>query len=389
MYDHVGVSWLSLIILDPEMKRQEPPGILAAPVATLHPAALARPVSARRLQKDEREPHKVRSVTYAEIKEEHQTGRNGNGICGLSFEKLFTRLSCEESFTRLSLRLPEASVKGTTREQCFHIDFKRSFLRILGGEKNLQWKEKIVKTVQTHTHTHTYNESVVFFLVLGDFPVEDRERSFSLWRVLREEHNWFLRTPIPKTRGKCRRPTCADDILKSYGGVVSCPSYSKANMWRRRRGCLVAQSCPSWLGESPREVYLIWCWRRNKQINGTLLHNTLLPFPLHCIPSVIAALATETITTRERKGTNAAHGQLMVGASRVSRLSLIFSPKVKLRQCDHFNFQGPVWILSVWMAGSTFIKTEWGLLQNGNISANLWGRHVVKSLCSKLHNFIF
>lgn len=120
------------------MKRQEPPGILAAPVATLHPAALARPVSARRLQKDEREPHKVRSVTYAEIKEEHQTGRNGNGICGLSFEKLFTRLSCEESFTRLSLRLPEASVTGTTREQCFHIDFKRSFLRILGGEKNLQ-----------------------------------------------------------------------------------------------------------------------------------------------------------------------------------------------------------------------------------------------------------
>lgn len=389
MYDHVGVSWLSLIILDPEMKRQEPPGILAAPVATLHPTALARPVSARRLQKDEREPHKVRSVTYAEIKEEHQTGRNGNGICGLSFEKLFTRLSCEESFTRLSLRLPEASVKGTTREQCFHIDFKRSFLRILGGEKNLQWKEKIVKTVQTHTHTHTYNESVVFFLVLGDFPVEDRERSFSLWRVLCEEHNWFLRTPIPKTRGKCRRPTCADDILKSYGGVVSCPSYSKANMWRRRRGCLVAQSCPSWLGESPREVYLIWCWRRNKQINGTLLHNTLLPFPLHCIPSVIAALATETITTRERKGTNAAHGQLMVGASRVSRLSLIFSPKVKLRQCDHFNFQGPVWILSVWMAGSTFIKTEWGLLQNGNISTNLWGRHVVKSVCSKLHNFIF
>lgn len=388
MYDHVGVSWLSLIILDPEIKRQEPPGILATPVATLHPTALARPVSARRLQKDEREPHKVRSVTYAEIKEEHQTGRNGNGICGLSFEKLFTRLSCEESFTRLSLRLPEASVTGTTREQCFHIDFKRSFLRILGGGEKLTMKGKNCQNcTNTHPHTHTYNESVVFFLVLGDFPVEDRERSFSLWRVLCEEHNWFLRTPIPKTRGKCRRPTCADDILKSYGGVVSCPSYSKANMWRR--GCLVAQSCPSWLGESPREVYLIWCWRRNKQINGTLLHNTLLPFPLHCIPSVIAALATETITTRERKGTNAAHGQLMVGASRVSRLSLIFSPKVKLRQCDHFNFQGPVWILSVWMAGSTFIKTEWGLLQNGNISTNLWGRHVVKSLRSKLHNFIF
>lgn len=261
------------------------------------------------------------------------------------------------------------------------------FLEFWGGRKTYNERKKLSKLYK-HTPTHIqWIRSI--FLVLGDFPVEDRERSFSLWRVLCEEHNWFLRTPIPKTRGKCRRPTCADDILKSYGGVVSCPSYSKANMWRRRRGCLVAQSCPSWLGESPREVYLIWCWRRNKQINGTLLHNTLLPFPLHCIPSVIAALATETITTRKRKGTNAAHGQLMVGASRVSRLSLIFSPKVKLRQCDHFNFQGPVWILSVWMAGSTFIKTEWGLLQNGNISANLWGRHVVKSLCSKLHNFIF
>lgn len=81
-----------------------------------------------------------------------------------AFEKLFTRLSCEESFTRLSLRLPEASVTGTTREQCFHIDFKRSFLRILGGGEKLTMKGKNCQNcTNTHPHTHTYNESVVFF----------------------------------------------------------------------------------------------------------------------------------------------------------------------------------------------------------------------------------
>lgn len=28
--------------------------------------------------------------------------------------------------------------------------------------------------------------------------------------------------------GKCLQPTCVDDILKSYGIVESCPSYSKS-----------------------------------------------------------------------------------------------------------------------------------------------------------------
>lgn len=119
MYDHMGVSWLSLIILDPEIKRQEPPGILATPVATLHPTALARPVSAPLPSKTEPEPHKVRSVTYTEIKEEHQTGRNGNCICGFElweivykaelwgiFHKAFSALArgiCHRNNTRTML----------------------------------------------------------------------------------------------------------------------------------------------------------------------------------------------------------------------------------------------------------------------------------------------
>ena len=362
MYDHVGVSWLSLIILDPEIKRQEPPGTLAAPVATLHPTILARSVSACRLQK-------LKSVTYTEIKKEHQTGRNGNGICGWALRNCLQDWVVRNLSRGFLCVCPRHLSQEQYKNNAFTSTSSVHFSEFWGRKTYNEREKKIVKTVQKQTHTHAHTQSIrSIFLVLGDFPVEDRERSFSLWRVLCEEHNWFLRTPIPKTQGKCWRPTCADDILKSYGGVVSCPSYSKANMWRRHYGCLVAQSCPSWLGESPREVYLIWCLRRNKQINGTLLHNTLLSFPLLCIPSVIAALATKTrIRGEKKKGTKSSTRP--IDGESVQSLQIVFDilskkkqpltfPRVKLRQCDHVNFRGPMWILRVWIAGSAFIKTE-------------------------------
>ena len=85
----------------------------------------------------------------------------------------------------------------------------------------------------------------------------------------------------PDAPGKRSQPTCADDILKSRGGAESCPSYSEAGAacGGLHGVCLTAQSGPSRRGKSPREVYLIWCLRRNKQINETLIHNTFIIIP--------------------------------------------------------------------------------------------------------------
>ena len=107
----------------------------------------------------------------------------------------------------------------------------------------------------------------------------------SLWGTGQDHFHYGVRNTTgcshsnSKALGKCMRPTCVDDILKSCGSTESCPSYSKANMWRLHAGCLIAQSCPSWQGKSPREVYLIWCLRRNKQTNETLLNNTFIIIP--------------------------------------------------------------------------------------------------------------
>lgn len=58
-------------------------------------------------------------------------------------------------------------------------------------------------------------------------------------------------------------------------------------------GCLRAHLCPSWQSKSPREAYLTWFTRWRKQINKIALHNALLLFPPHCIPSVMAMFETQ------------------------------------------------------------------------------------------------
>lgn len=123
-------------------------------------------------------------------------------------------------------------------------------------------------------------EIASFLLEPKDFPVENWARSFSLYNVCCVRNTIGSPYSNPRTLGKCFQPTCEDDILKSYGSVESCPSYSQAKMWILHGSCLIAQSCPSWLNKSQREVYLIWCCKRNKQINETLLHNTLIWFSL-------------------------------------------------------------------------------------------------------------
>lgn len=78
------------------------------------------------------------------------------------------------------------------------------------------------------------------------------------------------------TLGKCLWPTRVDDILKWYGSAESPPSCSRANLWILHSGCLAK---PSWLCKSPRGFYLIWCLRKNKQINETPVHNAFIIIP--------------------------------------------------------------------------------------------------------------
>lgn len=275
----------------------------------------------------------MKSATYTEIKKEHQTGRNGNAICCWALRNCLQNWF-EESFTRLFLLLPEASVMGTSHEQCFPINFKCSFLRIFC--KNLEWKKRASQNDCTK-QTAMDKKLLVFY-----------DWEISQWRTGQDHSHYHVccvRNTIgsphsnSKALGKCLRPTCVDDILKSYGRAESCPSYSKANMWSLHGGCLMAQSCPSWLGKSPREVYLIWCLRRNKQINETLLHNTLLSFPLPCIPSVMAMFATKTRTTKKGQKKKTAnwwweHSESPDCLWYSLQKKLTFH-RVKLLQCDH------------------------------------------------------
>lgn len=93
----------------------------------------------------------MKSITYTEIKEEHQTGRNGMVIV-IELRETVYKSDLRNISAGFFFFLLEASVMGTSHKQCSHINFKCSFLRMLC--KNLQWKKKLYKSKQTRTKNY-------------------------------------------------------------------------------------------------------------------------------------------------------------------------------------------------------------------------------------------
>lgn len=92
-----------------------------------------------------------KSITCREIKQEHQTGRKGNGDACWALRNCLQNWYEEFFSTLFFSSLHETSVMGTSHKQCSHINFKGSFLRTIlpkliikdkKEEKNRIWKQR-------------------------------------------------------------------------------------------------------------------------------------------------------------------------------------------------------------------------------------------------------
>lgn len=143
------------------------------------------------------EPHEMKSITYTEIKKEHQTGRNGMVIVVELWEIVY-----KSDLRIFSLGFFFSCLR--------HLSWEHHTNNALTSTSSVHFWEYFCKNLQckkeTKKCTKTNRRGLTSFHVRGDFPVGNRAGSFSLWCVLCEEHNWLFILPIPRLWGNVCDP---------------------------------------------------------------------------------------------------------------------------------------------------------------------------------------